>query len=122
MEKWFEEVKNHSHRDQLSFNYVLWKCPEIKISYMRKDIYKSEWFKWNGGHSKAKKATSNTGTTANKIEKSTRPRKTIEQLKKHGMHVKKLLKKNYQVRDYSLLMLSVAQTKIHVWLSDSSWK
>ncbi len=82
MEKWFEEVKNHSHRDQLSFNYVLWKCPEIKISYMRKDIYKSEWFKWNGGHSKTKKATSNTGTTANKIEKSTRPRKTIEQLKK----------------------------------------
>jgi len=49
---------------------------------MRKDIYKSEWFKWNGWHSKAKKATSNTGTTANKIEKSTRPRKTIEQLKK----------------------------------------
>ena len=25
MEQWWEQIKNYSHRDQLSFNYVLWK-------------------------------------------------------------------------------------------------
>lgn len=25
MEKWFNEIKHNSHRDQLSFNYVLWR-------------------------------------------------------------------------------------------------
>ena len=25
MEKWFNEIKKYSHRDQLSFNYIFWK-------------------------------------------------------------------------------------------------
>jgi hypothetical protein len=25
MDKWFNEIKNYSHRDQLSFNYIIWK-------------------------------------------------------------------------------------------------
>ena len=28
MEKWWEEIKTHSHRDQVSFGYVLWKEKE----------------------------------------------------------------------------------------------
>ena len=35
MENWFNEIKNYSHRDQLSFNYVLWKT-NIKIKYLSK--------------------------------------------------------------------------------------
>jgi hypothetical protein len=50
MEDWFNEIKNGSHRDQLSFNYASWKNKDIKISYLDKDIYKSKWFFWNGKH------------------------------------------------------------------------
>ena len=50
MEEWFNEIKNGSHRDQLSFNYVSWKNKEINIVYMDSHIYKSEFFYWNGTH------------------------------------------------------------------------
>ena len=52
MEKWWEELKNKSHRDQLSFNYVVWKLQTDIVSYLDKNIYKSEYFKWNPGHKK----------------------------------------------------------------------
>lgn len=54
MEAWFNELKDNSHRDQLSFNYVLWKNNDIKIKYLDKYIYKSKWFNWNGLHTKNK--------------------------------------------------------------------
>lgn len=57
MEQWFEEVKNGSHRDQLSFNYVAWKNEDIKIFYLDKMIYKSQWFNW-GRHKKSKRGYS----------------------------------------------------------------
>lgn len=73
MEDWFEEVKNGSHRDQLSFNYVAWKNKDIKVCYISKTIYKSNWFFWNKSHTKLK----------NKSHvKQEKPKKTIEQLKK----------------------------------------
>jgi hypothetical protein len=50
MEDWFNEVRNGSHRDQLSFNYVSWKNKDINITYLDKDICKSKWFFWNGKH------------------------------------------------------------------------
>ena len=54
MEQWFEEIKNGSHRDQLSFNYIQWKNEDIKISYMNKKICNSTWFYWRMTHSKTK--------------------------------------------------------------------
>lgn len=33
MHKWFDEIKKYSSRDQVSFNYVLWKYP-IPINYI----------------------------------------------------------------------------------------
>ena len=39
MEDWFEELKNGSHRDQLSFNYILWKNQDVKVKYLDKYIY-----------------------------------------------------------------------------------
>lgn len=52
MEGWFEELKNNSHRDQLSFNYILWKNSDINVFYINKDICRSKWFKWNAIHKK----------------------------------------------------------------------
>ena len=80
MEEWFSEVKNGSHRDQLSFNYVQWKNQDIKVEYLDKKIYKSEWFNWIGGH--GKKVVSSRITTARKINSTREPRKSIEELKK----------------------------------------
>ena len=54
MEDWFNEVKNGSHRDQLSFNYVSWKNKDIKVIYMDRKICKSEFFYWDGLHHKNK--------------------------------------------------------------------
>ena len=54
MVSWWEEVKNGSHRDQLSFNYISWKNPSVKISYMGKNISDSIWFHWNKTHQKHK--------------------------------------------------------------------
>ena len=33
MEKWFNEIKNNSHRDQLSFGYIFWKTGDKIIKY-----------------------------------------------------------------------------------------
>ena len=52
MEAWFDELKDNSHRDQLSFNYALWKNSDVSVIYMDKDIFKSKWFFWNTGHKK----------------------------------------------------------------------
>ena len=50
MTEWFDEVKNGSHRDQLSFNYVSWINKDIEIYYLNKNIYNSKWFYWDGKH------------------------------------------------------------------------
>lgn len=68
MECWFEELKNGSHRDQLSFNYASWKNQDVKVIYMDKGICKSEYFFWSGTHVKARptisvKPTPNPTTT-----------------------------------------------------------
>ena len=59
MEAWFEELKDNSHRDQLSFNYVLWKNKDIKVIYMDKNICKSKYFFWKASH-KEKRMVRNT--------------------------------------------------------------
>lgn len=52
METWWEEVKAKSYRDQLSFNYALWKNSDVKIKYLNKEIFNCKYFKWNSGHKK----------------------------------------------------------------------
>ena len=37
MNKWYDEIKNYSHRDQLSFNYIMWKTG-VKIKYIVKNF------------------------------------------------------------------------------------
>ena len=43
MEKWWEEVKYNSKRDQLSFNYVAWK-QNLKFNYIEGDLRNNEFF------------------------------------------------------------------------------
>lgn len=44
MDGWWRELDKGSHRDQLSFNYILWKNQDVKIKLLSKDIYRSKWF------------------------------------------------------------------------------
>lgn len=50
MDMWAYEIKNNSHRDQLSFNYVLWKLGDHTFKYLSSSLYQSEWFYWNSKH------------------------------------------------------------------------
>jgi rubrerythrin len=68
MKTWSDEVVNNSHRDQLSFNYALWKSKDVKIIYMDKKIYKSSYFNWKGGHAKKNKVLRNTTTHKERME------------------------------------------------------
>ena len=48
MKVWWEMVKKYSHRDQLSFNYALWKLKkspdfDIKINYIPYSVFKNEF-------------------------------------------------------------------------------
>ena len=52
MEYWFGQIREKSHRDQLSFNYSLWKNQDVKIKLLNKTICHSKWFSWLGKHSK----------------------------------------------------------------------
>ena len=52
MEKWWSELKDYSHRDQLSFNYALWKCGSKKFKYLIKTTCNSKTFNWIKSHKK----------------------------------------------------------------------
>tara|TARA_B100001250_G_scaffold411841_1_gene441475 strand:+ start:1021 stop:2664 length:1644 start_codon:yes stop_codon:yes gene_type:complete len=49
MEKWWEEIKYNSKRDQLSFNYSAWKT-DVKFNYMDGDSRDNEYFISLGKH------------------------------------------------------------------------
>ena len=65
MEAWVTKLLANSFRDQLSFNYVLWKNPDVKIHLLDKMIYRSKWFLWSGSHKRkpsSKKEEKKTGS------------------------------------------------------------
>lgn len=41
-ERWWEQIKRWSHRDQLSFNYVLWKYKLVNISCFDRDVLRGK--------------------------------------------------------------------------------
>lgn len=43
MERWWGEIEQHSHRDQLSFNYTSWKLG-IDFNYLDKNLFHSNTF------------------------------------------------------------------------------
>ncbi len=50
MDAWFIELKDKSHRDQLSFNYAAWKNPDVKIVYLDKRTDSCAYFQKANGH------------------------------------------------------------------------
>jgi len=46
MEEWWEQIKQFSERDQLSFNYAAWKH-SLDFSYIREDSRSNKYFKHN---------------------------------------------------------------------------
>lgn len=52
MELWWSELKDYSHRDQLSFNYALWKVGKEHFKALAKTTCNSSTFKWGIGHKK----------------------------------------------------------------------
>jgi len=49
MNDWFHEIKQYSHRDQLSFNYILWKTGNKDVKYISKK-YIDKYFVQNPIH------------------------------------------------------------------------
>ena len=91
METWFNELKDNSHRDQLSFNYALWKNQDVKVKYLDKYIYKSTYFHWLCKHGTTKPTVvSNRNPLLNRITNANqgKERKSVEQLKE-GLKIMK---------------------------------
>ena len=82
MEAWFKEIKEHSHRDQLSFNYVLWKNEGIKMTYLDKTTDNSKWFKWRMVHKKDPKKKVVARTVKRVVQKAPEKKKEIVQIGK----------------------------------------
>lgn len=45
MKIWFDMILNYSHRDQLSFNYAIYKTG-LKVKWINKKVFNNDWFKW----------------------------------------------------------------------------
>lgn len=55
MDKWWDEIKEYSKRDQLSFNYSLWKVNNgTKVEYINAKI-RNQYFLWTPKHDNAPK-------------------------------------------------------------------
>ena len=54
MEAWAKEVRELSHRDQLSFNYAVWKTKSTCFKAIDKKTCNSKYFLWNAKHIKKK--------------------------------------------------------------------
>ena len=52
METWWSELKDYSHRDQLSFNYALWKTGKEHFKSLIKTTCNSRTFRWGIKHKK----------------------------------------------------------------------
>ena len=55
MELWWNEVKEKSHRDQLSLHYCEWKDGNSKITVLDKGIFKGDVFNWGMYHGQRQK-------------------------------------------------------------------
>ena len=52
MNVWANELMNGSHRDQLSFNYALWKVGSNGFKYLDTKLIRGVYFKWYSQHNR----------------------------------------------------------------------
>ena len=45
MNLWFDMIINYTHRDQLSFNYCIYKT-NLKVKWINEKVFDNEWFLW----------------------------------------------------------------------------
>ena len=45
MKIWFEMILNYSHRDQLSFNYCIYKTG-LNVKWINEKVFDNNWFDW----------------------------------------------------------------------------
>ena len=45
MDLWFKMVENYSKRDQLSFNYCIFKT-DLNVKWIDEKVFNNKWFKW----------------------------------------------------------------------------
>ena len=45
MKLWFDMILNYSHRDQLSFNYCVYKTG-LNVRWINESVFNNDWFKW----------------------------------------------------------------------------
>ena len=46
MNLWFDMVKNFTKRDQLSFNYCIYKT-DLKVKWINEKVFDNKWFTWH---------------------------------------------------------------------------
>ncbi len=46
MNLWFDMVNNYTKRDQLSFNYCIFKT-DLKVKWINEYVFNNDWFKWH---------------------------------------------------------------------------
>ena len=49
---WANELISRSHRDQLSFNYALWKIGDNGFQYLDTKLLNCNYFKWYSKHNR----------------------------------------------------------------------
>ena len=79
MNSWWEQIANESHRDQLSFNYVIWKTG-LSFEYLDKALCNSKYFYWRKEHGRKNINYSNFGGTYDII--GCKPIKNVEPVPK----------------------------------------
>ena len=52
MNLWASELINGSHRDQLSFNYALWRIGDDGFQYLDTKLLNCNYFKWYSRHNR----------------------------------------------------------------------
>ncbi len=52
MTLWFKEIKTYSRRDQLSFNYIIWKHNKNSLVQTFNKKIRDRYLLWQGGHKK----------------------------------------------------------------------
>jgi len=100
MDLWAIELLNGSHRDQLSFNYALWKVGSDGFKYLDMRLTHNPYFKWYTSHNRGRVAAAS--SKKKKLQQSTVPKcntsfgvkkdenKKTVQVKKHVPEQKKV--------------------------------
>ena len=116
MNEWYNEINNHSKRDQLSFNYICWKN-DFEYDKCDRFVWNNEYFIHKGSHKNEKSKEINQGNThkgSNKKKKSeVKRRKTLMNFLHKGSNKKKKSEvKRRKLSDGEVLVYDVSPLEL----------